>query len=316
MTPHTVLFTEGNRGIMRKLIGFTSMGAAALLALSACGGGTPASQSTAKASAGTVVVGSANFPEDVLLGEIYAQAMQGKGVKVEKKLNIGSREVYFRALKKGELSMLPEYNGALLTYLDPKASAVTTADTNKQLAAKLPKGIVALNSATAEDKDSVVVTKATAQKYHLTSVADLKPVAGKLTMGGPPEFKTRKQGIVGLKSEYGVNFKNFKSLDTAGPITVSALAKGQIQAADLFTTDPAVLTKGFVVLKDPKNLFGAQNVTPVVNDKVVPANAKQVMNQVSAKLTTPELVSMMKQVNVDKDDPSDVAKQWLKKESL
>lgn len=302
---------------MRKLIGFTSLGAAALLALSACGGGgAPAGQSTAKASSGTVVVGSANFPENVLLGEIYAQAMEGKGVKVEKKLNIGSREVYFRALKRGELSMLPEYNGALLTYLDPKASAVTTDATNTALKAKLPSGMSLLDSAQAEDKDSVVVTKATAQKDHLTTLADLKPVAGKMVFGGPPEFKTRKQGIVGLKSEYGLNFKSFKSLDTAGPITVSALSKGQIQAANLFTTDPAVLTKGFVVLKDPKNLFGAQNVTPVVNDKLVPANAKQVMNQVSAKLTTPELVAMMKKVNVDKDDPSDVAKQWLKDQSL
>lgn len=302
---------------MRKLIGFTSLGAAALLALSACGGGgTPASQSTAKASAGTVVVGSANFPENVLLGEIYAQAMQGKGVKVEKKLNIGSREVYFRALKRGELSMLPEYNGALLTYLDPKASAVTTEETNKQLKSKLPNGIVALDSAEAEDKDSVVVTKATAQKYDLRTLADLKPVAGKMIMGGPPEFKTRKQGIVGLKSEYGIKFKSFKSLDTAGPITVSALSKGQIQAANLFTTDPAVLTKGFVVLDDPKNLFGAQNVTPVVNGKTVPASAKQVMNQVSAKLTTAELINMMKKINVDKDDPADVAKEWLQQKGL
>jgi osmoprotectant transport system substrate-binding protein len=301
---------------MRKLIGFTSLGAAALLALSACGGGTPASQSTAKASSGTVVVGSGNFPENVLLGEIYAQAMQGKGVKVEKKLNIGTREVYFRALKNGELSMLPEYNGALLTYLDPKADASTEDETNTQLKGKLPKGIVALDSAQAEDKDSVVVTKETAQKDKLATLADLKPVAGKMVFGGPPEFKTRKQGIVGLKSEYGLNFKSFKSLDTAGPITVSALSKGQIQAANLFTTDPAVLTKGFVVLKDPKNLFGAQNITPVVNDKVVPANAKQIMNQVSGKLTTAELVSMMKQINVDKDDPADVAKEWLKKEGL
>ena len=307
---------KGTAGTMRKLIGLTSLGAAALLALSACGGGTPASQSTAKASSGTVVVGSGNFPENVLLGEIYAQAMQGKGVKVEKKLNIGTREVYFRALKNGELSMLPEYNGALLTYLDPKADASTKDETNTQLKAKLPKGIVALDSAEAEDKDSVVVTKETAQKDKLATLADLKPVAGKMVFGGPPEFKTRKQGIVGLKSEYGLNFKSFKSLDTAGPITVSALSKGQIQAANLFTTDPAVLTKGFVVLKDPKNLFGAQNVTPVVNDKAVPANAKQTMNQVSAKLTTDELVSMMKQINVDKDDPADVAKEWLKKESL
>lgn len=301
---------------MRKLIGFTSLGAAALLALSACGGGTPASQSTAKASSGTVVVGSANFPENVLLGEIYAQAMEGKGVKVEKKLNIGSREVYFRALKKGELSMLPEYNGALLTYLDPKAAATTTDETNTQLKSKLPSGIVPLDSAEAQDKDSVVVTKETAQKNKLATLADLKPVAGKMVFGGPPEFKTRKQGIVGLKSEYGLNFKSFKSLDTAGPITVSALSKGDIQAANLFTTDPAVLTKGFVVLKDPKNLFGAQNVTPIVNDKVVPANAKQIMNQVSGKLTTAELISMMKQINVDKDDPADVAKEWLKKENL
>ena len=308
---------KGTPATMRKLIGLTSLGAAALLALSACGGGgTPASKSTQKASSGTVIVGSANFPENVLLGEIYAQAMQGKGIKVEKKLNIGSREVYFRALKKGELSMLPEYNGALLTYLDPKANAATTDETNTQLKAKLPAGLSMLKSASAEDKDSVVVTKATAQKYHLKSLTDLKPVAGKMVLGGPPEFKTRKQGMVGLKSEYGLNFKSFKSLDTAGPITVSALSKGQIQAANLFTTDPSVLTKGFVVLKDPKNLFGAQNVTPVVNDKLVSAKAKQIMNTVSAKLTTPGLVDMMKKVSVDKDDPSDVAKQWLKQQSL
>jgi len=302
---------------MKNLLRLTSIGAAAVLALSACGGGeSPASKSTAKPESGTVVVGSANFPENVLLGEIYVQALKGKGVPVEKKLNIGSREVYFGAIKKGEISVLPEYNGALLTYLDKKADATTTKQTDTALAKALPSGLKLLDPAEAQDKDSVVVTKETADKYHLSSLADLKPVAGKMVFGGPPEFKTRKQGIAGLKSEYGLKFKKFKSLDTAGPITVSALKKGQIQAANLFTTDPAVLTNGFVVLKDPKDLFGAQNVVPVTNAKQVNAKAEKVLNGVSAKLTTNELVSMMKKVSVDKDDQADVAKTWLEDNGL
>lgn len=301
---------------MNKFVPIAGMAVAALLATSACGGSTPAEQSTAKPGGGTVVVGSANFPEDVLLADIYAEALKSKGFDVDTKLNIGSREVYFAAMKKGQISVLPEYNGTLLSYLDKSANPASSAAATKALNAKLPASLHALNSSKAEDKDSLTVTEQTASKYHLTSIADLKPVQDKITVGGPPEFKTRETGMVGLKEKYGLDFKGFKSLDTGGPITVSALKKGQIQAADLFTTDPAITTNHFVVLSDPKHVFGFAAVTPVINTKQVNSKAQGVLNGISAKLTTPGLMSMMKKVSLEKKDAKDVAKQWLSSNGL
>jgi osmoprotectant transport system substrate-binding protein len=291
---------------------------AALLVLAACGGGGQEAVSTGgePAKAGSITVGSANFPENVLLAEIYAQALEAKGVKVTRKLNIGSREIIYDQIQKGALGVLPEYNGALLAYLDKTTTAATTDEVNKALKAKLPSSLELLESAAAEDKDSIAVTQQTAQRYQLKAIPDLKSVAGKLVLGGPPEFKTRQQGALGLDSVYGVKFKQFKSLDTAGPITVSALEKGDVQAANLFTTDPAIVSKGFVVLQDPKNLFGAQNVTPLVNTAVANDTIRQALNAVSAKLDTQTLAGLLKQVVADKEDADAVAKDWLTSSGL
>jgi osmoprotectant transport system substrate-binding protein len=135
-------------------------------------------------------------------------------------------------------------------------------------------------------------------------------------VGGPPEFKTRQQGIVGLKSQYGLEFKEFRSLDTAGPVTVAALQKGDIQVANLFTTDPAIVVNGFVVLDDTKNLFSSQNVTPLINKAAVDATAQGALNAVSAKLDTTTLTQLMRKLAVDKQDPDKVAKDWLKSAGL
>ncbi|MEV6524640.1 ABC transporter substrate-binding protein [Longispora sp. NPDC051575] len=289
----------------------------ALFALAACGGNTdnPVDNSGKPADNGTVIVGSANFTENVLLAEIYAAALEAKGVKVERKLNIGSREVIYKQLESGGLSVLPEYNGALLSYLDKTNAAATTAEVNTALKGKLPAAVELLDSAKAEDKDSVTVTKETATKYNLKSIADLGPVAKDLVIGGPPEFKTRRQGIVGLKEVYGLEFKDFRSLDVAGPVTVSALKKGDIQAANLFSTDPALEVNDFVALDDPKALFGAQNVTPIVN-KAVGEKARTVLNSIAPKLDTATLTQLMRKVSVDKQDPDKVAKEWLKSVGL
>lgn len=293
-------------------------GATALLALAACGGGDSSNPLDAATggSAGAVVVGSANFQENVLLGEIYAQALEAKGVKVTRQFNIGAREIIYDQIKSGRLSILPEYNGALLAYLDKDATATSTSDVNTALTAKLPAELELLKSAAAEDKDSVVVTSETAAKHKLKSLADLGPVAKDLVLGGPPEFKTRTQGVVGLASTYGVQFKEFKSLDTAGPITVAALKKGDVQAANLFTTDPAVPENGFVVLDDPKNLFSSQNVTPLVNKAKVNDTVRAALNAVSAKLDTTTLAALDKKVQSDKQDAEAVAKAWLKDQGL
>ena len=297
---------------MKLVLRGAAIGAAALLALTACGGGgeNPVTGG-GTAAAGSVTVGSANFPESVLVGEIYAKALEAKGVKVTKKLNIGSREVTYSQVQSGGLSVFPEYNGALLAYLDQNSKATTTEQVNTELKAKLPSSLKLLDSAKAEDKDTVAVTQETATKYNLKSIADLAPVAKDLVIGGPPEFKTRQQGLLGLQSVYGLNFKQFKSLDTGGPLTVAALKKGDVQAGDLFTTDPAIIANNFVVLEDPKNVFGAQNVTPLVHSSADNETVRNALNAVSAKLDTPTLADLLKKVVTDKEDADKVASDWL-----
>src|SRR4051794_30154646 len=288
------------------------------LAVSACGsGGDPlATPSATKAPTDTIVVGSADFSENVLLAEIYAGALSAKGVKVTKKLNIGSRETYIPGLEDGSIDLIPEYSGVLMQYFDKTATATSPEDVYTALKAAVPAQLTVLEKSDAEDKDSVVVTKQTADKYSLTSIADLQPVAKDLVLGGPPEWKTRPTGAPGLKKIYGVEFKTFKALDAGGPLTINALKNGQVQAADVFTTDPNIPANGWVVLQDPKSLFAAQNVVPLINKGKASATVSGALNAVSAELTTPILAGLVKKVVLDKGDPATVAKEWLSSNSL
>jgi osmoprotectant transport system substrate-binding protein len=308
---------------MSRIVRAAAVGLTAAMALTACGGsssGGKASNPLANggASKGTIVVGSANFPESQLLAQIYSDELKAKGLKVTNKFNIGSREVYYSQLTSGGIDVVPEYNGALLTTsVDTKSTAVTTDQVNAELKAKLPAAATILDSSQAQDKDSVTVNSQTAQKYHLTSISDLGPVASKLTIGGPSEFKTRDQGLVGLKTKYGLNFKKFQPVDaSAQPVLENFLKNNTIQAADLFTTDPTIVLDKFVVLTDPKNVFSAQNVTPLIYKSAVNATAQAALNSISAKLTTQDLLNMMKKIQVDKADYDTVASAWLKQAGL
>ena len=281
-------------------------------------GGDPLAKSSSSASAAsgdgagsTVVVGSANFPENVLLGSIYSQALKAKGVKVEEKFNIGSREVLYGQLQNGSLTVLPEYNGALLGYLDAKATAVTKDDVNAALAKTLPATLGLLDSSAAEDKDSLTVSQDAATQYNLKSISDLAAKAGEFSIGGPPEFKSRREQQ--FKDAYGLSFKEWKP---TGETTANAIKDGSIQVGNVFTTDPKIVQLKLVSLTDPKNLFGAQNVTPLVNKAGVDAKATAALNAVSAKLDTAGLTALMKRVAIDKEDPSVVAKDWLKTNGL
>ena len=305
---------------MSRITSGAALGLAAALGLTlaACGGSKSANPlASGSAASGTVVVGSANFPENELLGEIYAQALQAKGVKVTRRFNIGAREVYYPQVVSCAITVMPEYNGALLTTsVDPASTAVTTAQVNAALAAKLPSSVGILDSSAAQDKDSIAVTAATAAKYHLASISDLAPYAKDLVLGGPPEFKTRADGVPGLKKIYGLTFRQFQPLDEAGPVTIAALKSDKVQAADLFTTDPSILVNKFVVLQDPKNLFAAQNVTPLVCKKGANTTTAAALNAVSAKLTTASLQRMGKDIGVNKADYATVAKNWLTENGL
>jgi len=296
---------------MIRMIRGAALLAAAVLALSACGGGGDDPLSGGGGGGGAVVVGGADFPESGLIGEIYAQALEAKGVKVERKFGIGSREVYFGQVKSGAIQVFPEYTGALLAYLDKDDPASTGEEVTAALKRKLPPELEILTPSRAENKDTLVVTAQTAARHGLTTIEDLKPVARDFVIGGPPEFKTRKQGIVGLEQVYGLTFKEFKSLDTAGPITVANLRKGQVQVANLFSTDAAIKKNGFVALTDPKNVFGAQNVVPLVHRSKVNDTVRDTLNAVSARLTTEGLLEMNAEMSENKTDPAVVAENWL-----
>jgi osmoprotectant transport system substrate-binding protein len=289
--------------------------AAGTIAISALLGTVQFASADSKSPADTITVGSADFPESQLLAKIYAIALAAKGFTVDTKLNIGSREVYMPALLDGSIDLLPEYAGATLSYLDKSATAHLPKDVIEALAKVLPKGVSMLAASDAQNSDILAVTAETAKKYSLTSIDDLKPVAGQLVLGGPPEWKTRKEGVVGLKEIYGLEFKEFKTLDVAGPLTLSALTNGQVDAADMTSTDPAMKTSNLVALKDTKNLFPAQNIIPIIAEAKLSDKLVATLNAVSAALTTQDLIEMNGRL-ANQDSFDDVAGDWLTKHNL
>jgi len=306
------------------LIARTSAALAGLaLALTACGGGgDPLSSGSGQTSGAaapndTVVVGSANFVESQILAEIYAQALSAKGVTVEKRLNIGSREAYIPALQDGSIDLIPEYSGVLLQYFDKTADETAPDAVFTALQDALPDNLVVLDKSAAEDKDAIVVTRETATQLNVKSIADLAPQCGNLVFGGPPEFQTRPDGIPGIQKTYNCSFKEFRSLDAGGPLTVAALKNGDVQAADLFTTDASIETNDFVVLDDPSNNFAAQNILPLINKAKASDTVKSTLNEIATKLTTENLTALNAEAAGEaKPSPETVAKNWLSQNGL
>ena len=303
----------------RYLAAATAAVIALTLGLSACssskktpaGGSSSTNTSTAAANAGSITIGSAGFAESELLAEIYAGALKAKGVTVKTKLDIGERPIYFKALQDGSIDFFPEYNGSILSYLDANATAKSTTDVDAALKTALGTKLTALNSAAAQDSDTITVTKATADKYHLTSIGDLASVAKDLTLGAPAQFKTRPDGVPALKSVYNVVFGTFTTTSAGGKVTVDALKNGSIDAADIFSTDPAIAANNFVSLTDPSSMFAAQNIVPIVTTSKLTQTITDAANAVSAKLDTATLASLVAKVQNDGQKPADVAAAWL-----
>jgi len=304
---------------MKRVIAGVATALAATLAVSACGNsGDPLSEdkSSGSGSAGSITIGSANFPESQLLAEIYAQVLEAKGVGVTRKFDLGSREKYMDGLKDGSIDLIPEYTGVLLQFFDKQAEETAPDEVYTALQGVLPSNLTVLDKADAEDKDAIVVTKETADKWKLKSIEDLVPHCGEVTFGGPPEIQQRPDGIPGFKETYGCTFKAFSALEP-GAITTKALLDGTVQAADIFTTDSSIEANDLVVLDDPKNNFAAQNVVPLINKDKVNDTVKKALNAVSAKLDTKSLQELNAALNApDKPEYADVAKDWLSKAGL
>jgi osmoprotectant transport system substrate-binding protein len=263
-----------------------------------------------------VIIGSADFPENQLLADIYADALQAKGVKVSVHANIGERPAYLAALNQGSIGAIPEYSGAILDWLDRGNPARTPADVYTQLQGVAANdGLAVTNYAPAQDVDTISVTKATAGKYRLTTISDLQPLAAKLSLGAPAPFQTVSYGTPALKQAYDVVFGRFVPLAPNGSITDTALRNGTVDAADIFSTDPSILKDSFVSLKDPKNIFAAENVVPLFRRDVLTQSMVDAANAVSAKLTTTALITLDARV-AEGADPAAIAEQWVEQQGL
>ena len=267
----------------------------------------------------TVVVGSANFTESQLLGEIYAQALEAKGVDVDQQPNIGNREAYMQAIQGNNpsINVLPEYLGYLLEYYNDQIPDTSVEAVQSQLKKELPSELDTLSVSEATDEDAIVVTQQTAKKYDLQSIADLKPVADQMVAGGSPEFRTRHAGVAGMREEYGVEFQDYKTLDAGGPLSEDALLSNEIQVSDFFTTQSVIEEKNLVVLEDPKDIILPGNIVPVIRDDVPDrATVEQTLNAVTQALTTEELSQMVAAVDEKKEPMDDVAGQFLQEQGL
>lgn len=286
------------------------------LGLAACGGDPTESGGDAAAS-DTIVVGSAGFAEAEIIGEIYAQALDNAGVKVSTNLATGPRETYIKALENGELDLIPEYSGNLLTYYDPEATATSPDDVVAALQDAVPDGFEVLEPAEAEDKDSLVVTPQFAESNGLATIADLTKVPG-FSLGANPEFAERSYGIPGLESVYGITGVEFIPIaDSGGPDTLQSLLDGDIDVADIYSTTPSIPANDLVTLEDPENLIAAQNIVPLINSDKLTNEVKEILNEISAQLTTEDLLDLNTQnQGPDKTSPKELAKQWLTDKGL
>jgi osmoprotectant transport system substrate-binding protein len=286
----------------------------ALVAVACGGAATPGGKPTVR-------IGSTNFSEQLILGELYAQILEANAYPVERKFNLGSREIVFPALTSGQIDMEADYLATLLAFVDKNATGSTDPNvTSKALQEALrPQALTLLDYAPAVDQNGFVVTRATAERHRLSKISDLAPVAKDLVLGGPPECPQRPFCLLGLRNTYGLTFKDFKPLDAGGPLTVTALEGGQIDVGLLFTSDAIIAVKGFVLLDDDKRLQLSDNVAPVVrNDLLAKAGDefKRLINSIAPKLTTAELTDLNRQAGVDRKDPKDIAREWLRKQGL
>jgi len=267
---------------------------------------------------GSVTVGSANFAEQLILGNMYADVLEEAGLTVERNLNLGSREVYFPALVNGDLDVLPEYLGSTYNFVaEGEAQVLTEAEELRSaLEETLPAELTLLESSAAQDQDALAVTQETADEYGLTTVSDLAPIAGELVAGGPAEEETRATGLPGLQEVYGIEFGEYVVLDSGGPQTREALEAGRVDVARVFSTSAFVEADELVVLEEDMPLIPAENVTPIVRTDAVTPELEEALNSVSEVLTTEDLTTLNARVEIDQEDPDVVAREYLVEQGL
>ena len=306
--------TATRSAVKRKRKAATAMLGATALTASACATAAtfdPSSQSNGRE---TIIVGSQDYYSNEIIAEAYAIALEEAGFAVTRELRIGQREVYMPEIQAGAIDVFPEYTGSLLQYLDADATQTSADEVYEALSATLPDGLRVLNAAPAADQDSYVVTTEFANEHSLTSIGDLASV-GSVKIGGNSELATRPYGPAGLKSLYGVTATFTPIEDSGGALTLKALRDGDVQLVDIYSADPSLAGSDLTVLEDPKGLFLASHVVPIVSPRIDEA-ATAVINRVSATLESADLVEMNRQSTEDGAPAATIARSWLEREGL
>lgn len=284
------------------------------LALVVSGCGNPLAGGGEGGTTGDIIIGASDVGESLLLAQIYAGALRNAGAaNVTVRPPVGSREVVVKALQDKSLSVVPDYSGNLLRYFDKDTQATTSDDVYAQLKRKLPAGFEVLDQAPAQDKDLLVVRPELAAAG-VRTFSDLGRRCGELVMGGPGQWSSRWKDRI--KQLYGCSFKEIRTTDTGGPVTVAALKSGEVQVADLFSTSSTIKSNGFVPLDDDKNMFPAQNIVPLVARGTLSPAEVAALNRVSAALTTDQLTELNVQFTDEKRNPLDIADDFLARNHL
>jgi len=287
---------------------------ATMCLIAACANPDPLGNETR--SMKSIVVGSGDFPESEIVAEIYAQALEANGFDVGRRPGIGSRETYIPALKDHSIDLVPEYIGNLLQYFAPNSKATMLGAVESELRQRLPGDLSLLTPSPASDTDTVTVTGATAREWNLTTIADLAVHSADVRFGAPSDFQSRPSGLPGLKQKYGLTISpgNFVAIeDAGGAVTVRALVEGKVHAADIFSTSPAISQNHLVVLDDPEHNFLAGNIVPLVNSQKKSDLLNDVLDAVSAKLTSAGVAALNAAVAGNGGiDPAQAARNWLR----
>lgn len=313
-----------------------ALGASMLALLSACstgggstpaagGSGSPAASAAAAASDPTIKIGSDGFYEAKLMAEIYAQALEAAGWKVDRTgIGMGARKVSAPALESGQIDLKPEYIGSGLAYYEPGKQTGDPAANASALGAVLATkggGITVLNYSPAADQNAFVVRKESADQFHLVNMSDLTAVQSQLKFGVATDCPTNPVCAAALKTAYGLDLSGAVKLSACDTPMVQALKGKTIDVGELCSTQPDIAVNGWVVLNDDKHTQPADNIAPLVRNDVLSKLANKdafeaVLNAVSAAMDTATLTDLGKQVSVDNKDIAVVAKSWLQSKGL
>jgi osmoprotectant transport system substrate-binding protein len=297
--------------------------ALAIVCMAACADTSPEPVvAPAREPGDEIIVASFDFTESRVASEIYAQALHAWGYPTGRVLDGAPRELIEPALEQGLVDLVPEYAGTALQFLtgDPTLATADPVVTHGRLrSAYAERGVAALAAAPAQNQNALAVLPETAARHGLSTVSDLGPVASTMALGGPPECPTRPLCLVGYAEVYGLRFRRFVPLDVGGPLTLAALQSGEIDVAVLFTGDRTVIGTEAVFLTDDRGLQPAENLTPVVRRDVLEAFGPQLgrrIDRVSERLTAADLAALVRAVDVERQDPADLARQWLAETSV